>query len=269
MILTMNSKMKIENNDLISDADIKSFMRLVVEQAQMHPIIYKYLTYNSGCQMLQNHNIQFTRGDKLNDIEDLNISKFNIDAPREFCKECGIDMSLIDNKLAERANEFKSFGICSLGISPLNSVLWNRYTHTESENEDGICIGLNQEKVINALIKQGLKTACIVVRYKSSVANTIPWLAFSSSSPVKIFAGYQFFALKNLDPWEPEQEIRLVYTNIMTEEYHRIILPKDCFESVYFGKDMNTKQRQFVGQILSRHFPKIKPIPLTEYAFTE
>lgn len=258
----MNDNMKIETNEIISDADIKSFMRLVVEQAQMHPIIYKYLTYNSGCQMLQNHNIQFTRGDKLNDIEDLNISKFNIDAPREFCKECGIDMDLIDNKLAERANEFKSFGICSMGISPLNSVLWNRYTHSENDNENGICIGLNQVKVINALIKQDLKTACIVVRYKQSVSNTIPWLTLSSSSPIKIFAGYQFFALKNSDPWEPEQEIRLIYTNVMVKEFHRIILPKDCFESVYFGKDMNLKQRQFVGQILSRHLPKIKRISL-------
>lgn len=255
--------MKIETNEIISDSDIKSFMRLVVEQALMYPIIYKYLTYNSGCQMLQNHNIQFTRGDKLNDIEDLNISKFNMATPRELCKEYEIDMNLVDQKIAEKANEFKSFGICSLGISPLNTVLWERYTHSGSNNEDGICIGLNQRKVINALIKQGLKTACIVVRYKQSVSNTIPWLAISSSSPISIFAGYQFFALKNSDLWEPEQEIRIVYTHFMTEEFHRIILPKDCFESVYFGKDMSLKQRQYIGQILSRHLPNIKRIPLT------
>ena len=109
----------------------------------------------------------------------------------------------------------------------------------------------------------GLKTACIVVRYKQSTLGTIPWLAKGTSNPVKTFAAYQFFALKNSNPWESEQEIRLVYPTQMDDEYKRIVLPKDCFETVYYGKDMTLSQKQTIGHIVSANISKIKRIPLT------
>lgn len=254
----------LQVNNVITEEEIKSFMRLLVEQAKMYPIIYKYLTFESGCQMLLNHNIQFTRGDKLNDIEDLNISKFSTEVSKELCKNIGISTEVFENKFNEKATYFSSLGICSLGISPLNSVLWNRYTHSESGCEDGICIGINQNKVIKALIKQGIKTACIVVRYEPSVSSSIPWLSLSASSPVKIFAGYQFFALKKSNPWEKEQEIRLIYSEPMDSEYVRFILPKDCFEIVYYGKNMTISQKQKIGQIMSRNLSKTRRILLTQ-----
>lgn len=246
--------------------DIKYFMRLVVEEAKTHPIIYKYLTYQSGCLMLQNHNLQFTRGDKLNDIEDLNISKFDTDTPNAFLKHIGCDSEIIETKMRERAKELSSFGVCSCSISPFNSILWNNYSNSETDFQDGVCIGLNQIKTINALLAKGIKTACIMVRYKDGVSNTIPWLTLKGSSPIKTFAGYQFFALKNSKPWEQEQEIRLVYTNIMDDEYVRFELPKDCFESVYYGKNMQFHQKQKLGQLLSQHLPTVKRIPLSEHS---
>lgn len=251
-------------DEVISEEDIKSFMRLVMNQAKMHPIIYKYLTYQSGCLMLQNHNLQFTRGDKLNDVADLNISKFDTDGPNAFLKSIGCDPELIETTMRERANELSSFGVCSFGISPHNSILWDRYSSSQTDSQDGICIGINQIKTINALLAKGLKTACIMVRYKDDVSNSIPWLALNGNSPIKTFAGYQLFALKNSNPWEHEQEIRLVYTNIMDNEYVRFELPKDCFESVYYGKDMPPRDKQKLGQILSQQLPKVKRIPLSE-----
>lgn len=252
----------IFNKDVISESDIKEFMRLLVKQSKKYPIIYKYLTYDSGCQMLRYNNIQFTRGDVLNDKEDLSISKFNTDAPYLLCNEFGISSDLVTLKIKEQSEVLSSFGVCSLGTSPFNRVLWKRYASDEYGKENGICIGINQAYVINALFKQNIKTACVLVRYKSSTLNSIPWFAISGPLPVKIFTGYQFFALKNSDPWEEEKEIRLVYTQTMKEQYRRIVLPKNCFFNVYMGKDMTLSQKQKVGQILNRNLPKVKRIPL-------
>ena len=155
-----------------------------------------------------------------------------------------------------------SFGVCSLGTSPTNTTLWNRYACDDNGQVNGICIGLNQNKVTKALIAQGLKTACIMVRYEDSVEDAIPWLALSAPSSVRIFSAYKFFALKKSIPWKPEQEIRFIYPQTMEDEYKRIVLPKDCFVCAYYGKDMSLVQKQIVGQIISRNLPKIKRVPL-------
>lgn len=247
--------------EAITEAEIKEFMRLLVEQAKHYPIVYKYLTYESGCQMLRYNNIQFTRGDKLNDEEDLSIAKFDTRSPRELCRNIGVSIDIVDKKIKEQSAILSSFGICSLGTSPFNNILWERYSRNKEGREDGICIGLNQNKIIKYLISQNIKVACILVRYEEKTTNSIPWLTQNATSPIKIFTGYRFFSLKNAYPWKSEQEMRLIYPQTMEEEYERFVLPKDCFLSVHYGKDMALAQKINVGHIISRNLPKIKRIP--------
>lgn len=251
---------QIDRIEAITEAEIKEFMRLLVEQVKHYPIVYKYLTYESGCQMLRYNNIQFTRGDKLNDDEDLSISKFDTMSPRKRCRDIGISMEVVDKKINEQSAILSSFGVCSLGISPFNNTLWKRYSCGKEGREDGICIGLNQNKIIKYLISQNVKVACILVRYEENATNLIPWLIQNATSPVKIFTGYKFFSLKNAYPWKSEQEIRLIYPQTMDEEYERFVLPKDCFVSVHYGKDMTLVQKEEVSQIIIRNLPKIKRI---------
>ena len=42
------------------------------------PIVYKYVDYEAAIKMLSAGNLQFTRGDKLNDDDELSLSKCNI-----------------------------------------------------------------------------------------------------------------------------------------------------------------------------------------------
>lgn len=252
--------MQTDGTEIITETEIKEFIRLLVEQAKYYPIVYKYLTYESGSQMLRYNNIQFTRGDKLNDEEDLSISKFDIKSPRKLCRDIGISMDVVDKKIQEQSTILSSFGVCSLGISPFNNILWERYSRNKEGLEDGICIGLDQKKIIKYLISQNIKVACILVRYEENATNSIPWLTQNATSPVEIFTGYRFFSLKNTYPWKPEQEIRLIYPQTMEEEYERFVLPKDCFVSVHYGKDMALAQKINVGHIISRNLPKIKRI---------
>lgn len=245
-------------------AEVNEFIRLVVEQAKQYSIVYKYLTYESGCLMLKNNNIQFTRGDMLNDSEDLNISKFDIIEPKRILENIGIDAATIESKFKEHADTFKSFGICSFGCSPTNPVLWHRYSSNPEGRRDGICIGLNQNNIIQFFIHWlNLKTASIKVRYESEITHRISWMLKDADKAEQIFKGYQFFALKKAVPWAEEEEIRLLYTKIMEEPYTRFTLPKDCFVRVYYGPDMNFSQKKEIGRIISTNLPKITRIPLT------
>lgn len=244
---------------MITNADIKDFMRLLVKQVKAYPIVYKYLTYESGCQMLCNNNIQFTRGDKLNDEEDINVLKFDIESPRKSCEDMGLPLDIVDKKIQGLSATLSSFGICSLGISPLNDVLWERYSCNQEKHEDGICIGLNTDSIIKHLISQNIKTACVLVRYEENVTNTIPCITSDTPSPVRIFNIYQFFSSKNAHPWKEEQEIRLIFPKIMQEEYERFVLPKNCFASVYYGKDMTIFQREKIAQIINKNLPHLLP----------
>lgn len=243
--------------------EVNNFISLVVQQAKQYPIVYKYLTYESGCLMLKNNNIQFTRGDMLNDLDDLNISKFDIQRPQRILEEVGIEKDITESKFNEHTDSFKSFGICSLGCSPTNRVLWQRYSSNPDGLQDGICIGLNQRRVINYFIhQQNLKNACIKIRYVDETTGRISWMLKDADKAEKIFKGYQFFALKKTDPWASEDEIRLLYTQIMKERYCRFTLPKDCFERVYYGPNMNISQKKELGRIISQNFPKISRFPL-------
>lgn len=245
--------------------EVNNFIRLVVEQAKQYPIVYKYLTYESGCLMLKNNNIQFTRGDMLNDADDLNITKFDIQKPKSILAEVGIDEDLVESKFNEHANTLKSFGICSLGCCPTNHVLWQRYSSNPDGWQDGICIGLNQNKVINYFIHRlSMKIACVKVRYESETAHRISWMLKNADKAEKIFKGYQFFALKKTDPWAPEDEIRLLYTQTMDEPYSRFTIPKDCFERIYYGADMDSSQKKELGRIISQNLPKIHRVPLPQ-----
>lgn len=253
-----NKKMSNLNLD-----EVNNFIRLVVEQAKQYPIVYKYLTFENGCLMLRYNNIQFTRGDMLNDSEDINISKFDINKPKSILEEIGIDETIIESKFNEHAETFRSFGICSFGCSPTNPVLWQRYSSNPNGQLDGICIGLNQNKVINYFIHRlNLKTACVKVRYEYETTHRISWMLKDADKAEQIFKGYQFFALKKANPWADEDEIRLLYTQVMNEPYLRFVLPKDCFEKVYYGTDMGISQKKEVGRIISQNLPKLQRIPL-------
>jgi hypothetical protein len=48
----------------------------------------------------------------------------------------------------------------------------------------------------------------------------------------------------------------------MNEPYLRFVLPKDCFEKVYYGTDMGISQKKEVGRIISQNLPKVQRIPL-------
>lgn len=215
---------------------------------------YKFLTFDTGCKMLKNRTLQFTRGDKLNDEFDLSISKFDLSFVKILEKNISEELhTKLQNKIQVLTNEVKSFGICSMGINENNPELWGRYAFNKSTQlTDGICVKIDLIKTINYLIKNHReKIFGLPVLYKETTNAIIKPIPFSADKELKFFATIQLFQTKTLN-WANEREIRLVYPKPLDDEFCRFTLPPDCFSSIIVGRDISNTQLTKVRDILSQ-----------------
>ena len=96
----------------------KSYMRHLVAQTNEYPSFYKYCDFDGGIAMLSAMNIQFTRADSLNDDDEVNISKCNIEPHIQLLRDAGIPEDIISKKFDEAQSFFSGIGICSCGKQP-------------------------------------------------------------------------------------------------------------------------------------------------------
>ncbi len=241
---------------------IDPFWIPLLKQTYQIPIFYKYLSFANAKLMLEKHNIQFTRGDGLNDHRDLDICKCDLSIIDALSIRFNIPQSIIAPKLQAQAKWIKSIGVCSLGQTGDNPKLWDDYASTKNwmgkKRENGICIGLDQNLLIDCLIKQKHLISAFVVNYVKDVEKTIPWeLSFGSQKEIWEFL-YRVYATKDIK-WQDENEIRIVYADALTEVYKRIIIDKSCFKYVIFGKSISKKQKFEIEELIST-YPNIQKI---------
>ncbi len=242
------------------EEDIKLLLRTIVAQTNKHTSVFKYLTFESGIKMLTNANVQFTRGDTLNDNEDCDICKCDMSKPVMILKSLGISDTIIDREIQKKRDEISRFGICSFGTRPDNDKLWERYASKDKIGEDGVCIELSLRGVIDDFINSDQKIAALLVRYVADVRQIIPWELFTGSHEDRILFAYLLFSTKNKKQWGDEEELRLIWPNILDDKYLRCNIDKRCFKAVYYGRDMSIEQRKELGLILNRKFPKIRRV---------
>lgn len=239
--------------------DIKLFMQSLVAQTNKHKYVYKYLTFESGKKMLENSNIQFTRGDKLNDEEDCNICKCDMSKPIEILTKMNLPPNIIDNVIQKKKDEISHLGICSFGTDAENDTLWKRYASENKNIENGICIKLELDSLIKYLVKSNKIVSALLVRYVENVKDSIPWELFISDGMSRMVFLYLLFSIKNRKKWEREHELRLIMPEYLDEEYMRCVIDKRCFKGVYYGKEMTIEQRKDIESILSQYYPHINP----------
>lgn len=246
--------MQIDND--IDQLITKFYNRHLVAQTNKYPSLFKYCDFNGGKQMLSALNVQFTRADSLNDEFEMNLSKTNIQTHIDKLEQIGIPEHLMSLKIEEARAFFGGIGICSCGKSAHNDALWDRYASNEGI-EDGICIELDQGKVINHLLTKNIKIMTLLVNYYDNVSEILPWERFLGSTIEKQIFLSLLYTSKLKCKWAEEDEIRFIYSEPLPDKHFRPCLTSKCFKSVYFGKDMGKKQRIEIGQILNRH-PLIK-----------
>lgn len=238
------------------------FMLSLRNQTNKIPNFYKYLTYSSAKLMLEHHNIQFTRGDGLNDPRDLDICKCDMTIIDALSTHLKIPQDIVAPKVQLQAKWIKSIGVCSLGQSGDNPTLWKEYACDKNwlgmKRENGVCIGLDQDILIKSLVNHHHLVSALIVNYVDNVSGIIPWeLSLGPQKDVWLFL-CKLYTTKDLK-WRDEKEVRLVYAETLDTKYKRIAIDKSCFKYVIFGKDMSRKKKLELEEIIST-YPNIHKI---------
>lgn len=236
-------------------------------------ILYKYLDADGGLKMLNNSNLQFTNATRLNDPFEchpslIDFSKIPEDNQmlKNWGKEAAIDLA--SNPYERLRNDA---WICSLSKIHDSILMWSYYG-----NQQGICIGLNKDKVMECLSKVmngvWIGAQLLEVQYKDMLEKPDYY-----HEPHNY---YNYVLATKAKAWEHEREVRILLMDsafvqervpdYIKEEYVDVRefrkLPKltgDCFESLYLGIHIDAEKREEIIEAAQKLNPKIKIYQMT------
>lgn len=231
----------------------------------MARILYKYLDIVGAKSMIGNQNLQFTNASQLNDPFDCHpklIDYSNVPnaktqgrIPKEW---------LIEKGEGDALNLRDNTWLCSLSKVKDSILMWSHYCY----NHRGVCIGLDIDRVIEAVPplfgSVYSKPLVLDVQYKDIIERPNAYL-YSND----IF----FYQWKTkAKEWEYEQEVRLVmpnpsglYASLTPQQAKQnkeiwdgreirnyMPLKAECFESIYFGVNIEQKEKDKIVQYVRK-----------------
>ena len=224
--------------------------------------LYKYLDAKGGLMMLQNSNLQFTNATRLNDPFDchpalLDFSNAPVNEhnwpPADFLKEKGI---------TDMENLRSSAWICSLSKVNDSLLMWTYYG-----NHNGVCVGLDMEKVrkylSNIYCKIFVGAMEMEVQYIDVVERpdyfygANDYFHYLLSTKAKEWEHEQEVRLLLIDPtpaWIPNQPFFAPMMRQGEQKNEEEIIDKkefkayphlggECFESLYLGIKMDEQEK--------------------------
>jgi len=238
----------------------------------MSRILYKYLDIDGAMCMIGNKNLQFTNASQLNDPFDChpklldysNVPESKLQGwiPGEWMREKGENDAL---------NLRNDTWLCSLSKVNDSLLMWAHYCY----NHKGVCIGLNIDKVMESVPPMfGViytKPLVIDVQYRSIIERPDGYY----DAPEL----FKYLWKTKAKEWEYEQEVRLVIPrpNAMyaaltpaqakhpketwdwREIHHYMPLKGECFESIYFGINIDEQKKQQIIRFATKKLnPNIK-----------
>ena len=225
----------------------------------MTRILYKYLDITGAKYMIGKQNLQFTNASQLNDPFDCHPKLFdssNVPDSRaqvDFHKEW--QKKIAENDALNMRNET---WLCSLSKVYDSILMWSHYCY----NHKGICIGLDIDKVLDSTPPMFgmiyLKPIVLDVHYHDIIERPS---AYGPSAERRM---YQWTT--KAKEWQYEQEVRLIMPNpsqayaAFTPEqvkhpkevwdpreiHHYMPLKGDCFESIYFGVNIDQTEKDTI-----------------------
>ena len=238
----------------------------------MYRILYKYIDINGAKLMLGNRNLQFTNASQLNDpfdchpklIDYSHVPKHKLQGwiPEEWwIKKEELDALNLRNKTR------------LYSLSKVNDS-WRKWSHY-CYNHKGVCIGLDLDKVMESVPPMFgpiyLKPLVFDVQYQDIIERP------SAYHPAEDLFSYQWKT--KAKEWAYEQEVRLVmprpsamYAALTPEQVnhpketwdwreirHYVPLKGECFESIYFGVNTDSTEKEKVIQYARKKLnPQIK-----------
>lgn len=247
----------------------------------MSHILYKYIDIEGAKWMLgmekeRNYpNLQFANPTQMNDPFDCHQNLLDFSNIPDSMTQGWIPKEWLKDKEENDALNMRNWAWISC-LSKVNdsSVMWSHY----SKNHSGICIGLNLDVIMANIPPLFDAIYCeplvLEVQYQDTSHhpdfNTVPWT-------------YQFETKDK--QWSYEQEVRLVFPRAsrMYADYSkptksndikelRIYLPLkgECFEEIFFGKDIAPKEKaKIINYARTKLNPDIKlyQMNIDEHAF--
>lgn len=229
--------------------------------------LYKYLDTNGAIMMLLRSNLQFTNATKFNDPFDCHPSLIDFSRiPPEKCK--GWTPEIIELVESDRYRRYRERAwICCLSKVFDSLLMWSYYN-----SHKGVCIGLNMEKVAKYLnTSHGMVVAnsAYEVQYRDII-----------EKPDYFRDELDFFHYQictKAKAWEHEQEVRMFILE-PSSRYMALLPGQDdkngpidwkevrafpeiggeCFESLYFGVNIDKKEKDGIIKIARKLNPHIK-----------
>jgi len=227
----------------------------------MSRILYKYLDINGAKCMIGNQDLQFTNASQLNDPFDCHpklIDYSNVPAsllhgwiPKEWW---------IEKEENDALNLRNNTWLCSLSKTNNSLLMWSHYCY----NHKGVCIGIDIDKVMKSIPPMFgtlfLEPFVLDVQYQDIIERPNAY-----HSAEELFS-YQWRT--KAKAWEYEQEVRLVipephpmYAALTPEQanspkkeydwreiHYYMQLKNDCFESIYFGVNIEQSEKEKIIQ---------------------
>ena len=232
----------------------------------MARILYKYLDIAGAKSMIGNQNLQFTNASQLNDPFDCHPKLIDYSNVPSVKLHGGIPKEwLIEKGEGDALNLRNNTWLCSLSKVNDSILMWSHYCY----NHKGVCIGLDVDKVIESVptLFGTLYTKPFVleVQYRDIIERPN---AYQSSKDVFF---YQWKT--KAKEWEYEQEVRLVMPNPSglfasftpqqakqnkqiwdwREIHNYMPLKADCFESIYFGVNIEQEEKDKIVQFVRKN----------------
>ncbi len=227
----------------------------------MSRILYKYLDINGAKLMLGNRNLQFTNASQLNDPFDCHPKlKDYSNVPKHKLQGWIPEEWWIKKEELDALNLRNDTWLCSFSKVNDSLLMWSHYCY----NHKGVCIGLDLDKVMESVPPMFgeiyLNPLVFEVQYQDIIERPNAY-----RSAEDLFA-YQW-KTKAKD-WAYEQEVRLViprpsamYAALTPEQakhpketwdwreiHHYMPLKGECFNSIYFGVNIEQTIKEKIIQ---------------------
>lgn len=222
----------------------------------MPRILYKYLDIEGAKCMLGNKNLQFTNASQLNDPFDCHPKLLDYsNVPKHKLQGWIPEGWWIEKEENDALKLRNDTWLCSLSKVNDSILMWTHYCY----NHKGICIGLDLDKVMESVPPMFgttyVKPIVLDVQYHDIIERPSGYHAMG------IF-NYQWQT--KAKEWEYEQEVRLIMphpdsmyaaltpaqakhpkeTWDWREIHHYMPLKGECFESIYFGINIDAQEKE-------------------------
>ena len=239
----------------------------------MEGILYKYLDAEGGAAMLFNKNLMFTNATQLNDLFDChqNLVDYSNATPDRTVIWDKRTIEGIEVNRAERQRN--GTWVCSLSQVHNSLLMWAFY----GKNHQGVCIGIDTKKAKKYLDRIiGLFIGCIELKVQYQDIRKRPdffrdkkdLFTYQLSTKAKEWAYEREVRLVSINPSRmfmkllPSQADKEVYDG--WKEFHVFAdLGGECFESLYFGANIESYKREKIMEFARKANPNIKIYQMT------